>query len=479
MLNKNHADDVSQSPDTIITRLLDISTAINAEIDVFVCITNILAVHLKHEHFQRVLLEQDYFIRFLGVILRTVSFQASPCYSLNLEHYPPTENIAHDDAEQLKSLGNLLTVATSDVCSNEAFAHNYSYPSKLASNLILWLQSGRPQFQVIACSILSNLVRVEASRGWSMIQAPDSVHMHLISMLHCPDSHTCHVALEYLLQLARQVDNRAIICQQPLLQAMSTLWTGDDYRTQYASITVLRELIKDCAQAARQLVASSPIDKSDLTPYENMDQPSIAQRPPTSVLSHQHHANDSEDNDRDRRNKYFSTLLCLFDVTPDVNVRSEVAKVAVEMCRCLPGLGRDVRTDLLHYGSLTVPITWMVSEANNPGLLSQGYLSLVLILRHCEDGIIHVNRVLQRTTVFDTLTNAIANNKISETSGATSSVLQRSINENARWLVMAVLEDQAAKLPGGWTAILRQLLHGDYEEVEQITESAKSYLVSS
>lgn len=417
----------------------------NVDIEVFVCISNILAVHLKHEHFQRVLLEQDYFIRFLGLILRTVSFQSDPCFSLNPENYPPPGNIAQDDAEQLKSLGNLLTVATSDVCSNGAFAHKYSYPSKLTSDLNLWLQSGRSQFQIIACSILSNLVRVEPSCGWSMVRAPDRVHMHLIGMLHCPDSHTCHVALEFLLQLARQVDNRAIICQQPLLRAMITLWTGDDYRTQYASVTVLRELIKDCAQAVGQLVASSSTNSPDLTPHEGMDQSSIAQRPPTSVLNHQHYGNISEDNDYDPRNKYFSTLLYLFDVTPDVNVRSEVAKVAVEVCRCLPGLGKDDRTVLLHYGSLTVPIAWMISEINNPGLLSQGYLSLVLILKHCEDGIIHVNRVLQRTTVFNVLTKVIANkHEISETEGAKSSALQRSVNENARWLVMAVLEDQVS-----------------------------------
>ena len=443
--NKYHADDVSQSPDTILTRLLDISTAVNVEIDVFVCISNILAAHLKNERFQKVLLEQDYFIRFLGSILRTVSFQSNPCYSLDPEHYPPTEGVAQDEAEQLESMGNLLTVAVSDVCSNEAFARKYPYPSKLASDLVSWLRSGRTQFQIIACSILSNLVRVKASSGRSMVQAPDSVHLHLVGMLHCPDSHTCHVALEFLLQLARQIDNRAIICQGPLLQAMTRLWTGDDYSTQYASITVLRELIKECPQAVGQLLAMFPTNRSEFTPLEGINQPSIAQWQPSNVLDHQHYENDSEKADYDRRGTYLSTVLALFGVTSDVNVQSEVAKLVVEMCRCLPDLVKDDRTVLLLHRTFIVPIAWMVSQTNDPGLLSQGYLSLVLILRHCEDGIVHVNQVLQRTIVFNVLAKVIANETVkAEAESEKTSRLQRSVNENARWLIMAVLEHQVS-----------------------------------
>lgn len=474
------AYDVSQSPDTIITRLLDISTAVNVDIDVFVCISNVLAVHLKNDHFQKVLLEHDYFVRFLGSILRTVSFQPDSCYSLNPEDYPPTEDIAQDEAERLESLGNLLTVAASDVCSNGAFPDKYSYPSKLASDLISWLQLGRPQLQILACRILSNVVRVKPSCGWSMVQAPDSVHLHLIGMLHCPDSHTCYVALEFLLQLARQIDNRVTVCQQPLLQAMIELWTRDDYRTHYASITVLRELIKDCPQAVKQLLATSLTSRVDLALREGMDQPLIAQRRPASTSDHQHYGINSEETDYDRRGTFFSTVLYVFDNTSNVNVKSEVAKLVVEVCRCLPGLGKDDRTVLLHHETFIVPIAWMVSQANDPGLLSQGYLSLVLILRYCEDGIVYVNQVLQRANVFNVLTKVLAGQTITpETETEKTGPLQRSVNENARWLIMAVLEAQAVTLPSGWTAILRQLLHGDYEEVENVMERAKSYLVPS
>lgn len=389
---------------------MNITLKADIDLDVFLCLSNVLTAHLKHNSFQEVLLKQDLFLRFLSSILRTLSFTPSVPHSLDPREHPPTEGVSSDEAEQLDSMRKLLTAVLSDVSLNRAFAAKYPYPCKLTSDIVGWLPSGRLHFQTFACSILSNLVRMEPPWACQMVERSDSVYLPLVSILREGEGQSLYAALDFLLQLARPIDNKATICQQPLLSAIAKLWMGDDTQAQYATVTVLREAIKNCPKAVQRLALLCSDEKAMLAEEKT----------------------------------YFSILVSLFESTTDPGVQTEIAKVTFELLRCLPRLDPDDRKALLQQQSLSSPLIWAVSYNEDPGLASQAYLSLVLLSQQAEQGLVFVDSMLRRTTVFSSLVCHVRNQLSPLEGNGTSGPLQRSITDNARWLIKATLETQVS-----------------------------------
>ena len=395
------------------------------------------------------------------------------------------DNLSVDDIEQRDSLTNVLLISLRDISSLPIFVSKYPYGSNLTLTLNSWLKSGRSGLQRMAASVLSNLARADDDWARSMISAPDHLHRNLIDILaESTERQHLHLALDFLLQLAKPIGNRAVICQQSFLWAVARHWEGSDVQIQYAATTVLRDLVRDCPSAVRQLLGlvsptrpehEDPSDKStsnvdvidsnqgfpDMTLLKEEESSDDSTSSTTVRKSHpvqslwdkatQTSLFDGEINDE---GTYLSRMLRLFIASADSKVKHEIQGVVLEICRSMPRLSSAEREGFLEHRSFASPVIGAITQTEDFNLRARGYLALVLIARE-EVGLVLVNDIIRHSNVFEHLVQSITGQaagsvpELREASPEDSSVEQRdtilhSVCDNARWLVKDILESSVS-----------------------------------
>jgi hypothetical protein len=430
--------DVSQSPNSVLKTLAQNIRFGNPSVEEIVPLRGAILEHLKQERFKRIIFEQDLFETFLVSILRSFGYNGDCTASLPEAFYsisPP-----EDEIEDYELLQTSLIASLRDVTSTSTFFENYAFGSTTTWIWLSWLRSGNQSLQLISCCILSNLARGEEEWAEQMVTAYD-VQLRLIELsVQGFDSRVPLAALELLLQLARPRSNRQRLCSQ-YLEKIPSIWAADPsassglVRIQYASVAVLHGLISDCPRAVQRLVNY---------PALNL----------VGTASIEYRA-------------YLQPLLDCCERSNDTKIKTEIAKVVVEICRLTTRFGSvpNDSANSVTFSSLDVetiwrnclsvrpalvdPIATIISQTEDLGLQAQGFFTLVLVARQ-RLGFLMVRDILQQRSVFEHSVQAITKQGVGCLTGvqgppenvdpARWAIIQRSVHDNARWLVSEIAD---------------------------------------
>jgi len=470
------------------------------------CVT----LHLRNESFQVRLIEDFQVDLLLGLILRTIWYPSDFDPSLDTNDHEPVDTkvkdpLSKDEVEQLESSMDALFIILLDISSLPKFAINYPYESSLTSTLTSWLKSQRLDNMIIACSMLSGLARAEERWARSMVSGSYRIHHDLINIM-ASETNTRHVSIVYnfLLQLARPVENRESICQPAFLWVAAYRWNGDDRDVQYRVTTVLRYLVRDCPLAIRNLLLTAPTtiphfiavddtehgaNSSDRHVKQRFNACTFQRQREVADATNQHDQGTDEEDDSssssvlDKRiirphtpqdqpenpsktgqpdkmakpgGTYFSGMLKLYMASDDSMVKAEITRVVLEICRCFPLLDPSERASFVQHEDFATPLVYLIVGNGEPALRAQAYLAMVLMARE-HSGRPPVQTIMKRKDIFEKIVRDIAGegtDAIPEAIKAmpeNSSVEQRntvlrSVRENARWLVKDILEDPVSRV---------------------------------
>lgn len=420
--------DVNSSPDTVLLTLFKYILHGAPHLEELFPLLNAVGLHLKYDRFKTLLFEQGLFQLFMVSILRSFGYSGSSRVSLSeiisLDTLP-------DDIEDLESGQTVLIATLRDLSSSPAFFEKYPFESADTETWFTWLHSESADLQLLSCCILSNYARAREDWAEDIITA-HNVQMRLVCLcVQKPESRVALATLELLLQLARPRSNRARICGHDLLERLSSIWESDTtepsglIRTQYASIAVLLGLVTDCAPAVQRLVGHSAPGSPEI---------------PVS---------------------YLQLLLRVYVRSNDRNVRTEIAKVVMEIGKTVARLKQTrlsspcPEADAILLSCLSIqpafvtPISMVLSQTEDPILQAQGYFTLVIIARQSL-GVTMVKDVMRQHRVFEHLVQAATKQSAACSETAQSSpenvdparwaAIQRSVHENAVCLVQEITD---------------------------------------
>lgn len=369
--------DVSQSPNSVLKTLSQNIKFGNPSVDEIVPLRGAILEHLKQERFKRMLFEQDLFETFLVSILRSFGYNGDCTASLPEAFYSISP--PEDEKEDYELLQTSLIASLRDVTSTSTFFENYAFGSTTTWIWLSWLRSGNQSLQLISCCILSNLARDEEEWAEQMVTAHD-VQLRLIELsVQGFDSRVPLAALELLLQLARPRSNRQRLYSH-YLERIPSIWAADPS----ASSGLVRIQYASVA-VLHGLISDCPRAVQRLVNY------------------------------------------------PALNL---VGTASIEY--------RAYLQPLLDCCERTI-----ISQTEDLGLQAQGFFTLVLVARQ-RLGFLMVRDILQQRSVFEHLVQAITKQGVGCLTGvqgppenvdpARWAVIQRSVYDNARWLVSEIAD---------------------------------------
>lgn len=94
-------------------------------------------------------------------------------------------------------------------------------------------------------------------------------------------------------------------------------------------------------------------------------------------------------------------------------VKTEIARVVIEVCRSLPQLEPAAKEAFLGQPDLIEPVIALVTKTDDAILQAQGYLAMVLLARE-RAGLLLVNEAMRTEEVFDNLAQAVNGEKTSK-----------------------------------------------------------------
>lgn len=501
---------MQDSPDTILAALLRVSSHPGLFFSELISVLNCITLHLRNRSFQEHLIQDVQVELLLGLILRTIWYPSGfdPSLDPNIHGSADTkfvDPLSKDEVEQLEHSMDSLFIIMLDISSLARFAINYPYESRLTSTLSSWLKSECLDLRLVACSMLSGLARAEEKWARSMVSGSHRIHHELIDMM-ASETNPQYVSIVYdfLLQLARPVENRESICQPAFLWVAAYRWSGNDGDVQYRVTTVLRYLVRDCPPAVRNLLLSAPttiphfIGIDDTEHGTNASDGSAEQRSNACMFKRQREVpgstnqqdqgtneedgntcsstlekkiarlhtpqdppeNPSETGQSDEIAKpvgtYFSGMLKLYMASDESMVKAEITRVVLEICRCFPFLDPSERASFVQHKDFATPLVHLIVGNGEPALRAQAYLAMVLMARE-HSGRPTVQTIVERNDIFEQLVRDIAGegaDAIPEAIAAmpeNTSVEQwntvlRSVRENASWLVKDILEDPVSRI---------------------------------
>lgn len=465
------------SPDTILAALLYLSSHPGLVFSQLISVLSCVMAHLRVESFQERLNEDFQIELLLGLVLRTIYSPSDFDPSLDPKKYESVDTkfedpLSKDDVEQLESLMDALFVILLDISSLSKFAINYPYESSLGSTLSSWLKSQRLENMIVACSMLSGLARAEERWARSMVSGSYRIHHDLINMM-ASETNTRYINIIYnfLLQLARPVENRESICQPAFLWVAACHWNGNDRDVQYRVTTVLRYLVRDCPPAVRNLLLSAPTtiphfiavvkttaddtelvhpkqglgfhdgantsDKhakqrfnackfqrqrevADSTNQQDQgtdeENDSSSSSPLDKRIARAHGPQDQPKNPSEteqpakmakRGGTYFSGMLKLYMASDDSMVKAEITKVVLQICRCFPVLDPSERASFVQHEDFATPLVHLIVGNGEPALRAQAYLAMVLMARE-QSGRPPVQIIMKRKDILEQIVRDIA-----------------------------------------------------------------------
>lgn len=379
------AVDANQSPDYSLRVLLETSLEPEVEVEDLVSLMNAIAIHLKLERFQKLLIEQNLATIPLVMMIRSFAPQTASSNSLSIVDLSPLVRDPEEE-EQLSSVRSALIRALSDVSAIPEFGAKYPADSQLVNSLILWLSASRAQFQICSSIMLGNLARSDTV---CHIMVHDlRVHEILAATVKgSSDIQVLHAALGFLRNLALPLRNKFLLGEAQIIEVVSRFWSMDfNPQLQHSAVSLVRQLLNSSLVNVQRLLTSLSSDP---------DSPA-------------------------HEKTYLSLLLSLFETTDQVPTRVEIARAMAAIWRCLnisdPSLAPTVFNDLLHrlfsmHADIARPLAMMVTQARWPVVRSEGWFALALMARS-QQGSAAVNAILQEVEVFGALVETLTGRPI-------------------------------------------------------------------
>ena len=377
----SRAVDVSQSPETAVELLLKYASQPELDVDNSVSLVDAAVIHLQLEKFQRHMVNQDQF----AVPLRYLVRSYFPKATLSGARIPgegakPITRDPDEEAE-LSRARKALIQALSDVSALPEFSEKHSsLATPLIETLSTWITAALPQIQLCSCIVLGNLARDDATCVAMVSRI--ALHKDLISITSSsPDVQVVHSALSFLRNLALPPENKEVLGQSGLIEALTRFWTLD-YMPQisHAAAAVIRQLVIGSMANIEKLMA--PLSTDPESPAHSRT--------------------------------YISLLLSLFERNDEVAVKMEVARTIAAILRCINSfdsqgmLPKEVALRRLYSGHPDIgkPLGTMVKQSRYLVVRSEGWFAMALMARN-PNGAVLLSGLVTEADLFTALEEAI------------------------------------------------------------------------
>ena len=235
------------------------------------------------------------------------------------------------------------------------FAGRYHPHSDAVREICRWLSSSRPDIQTCACSLLRNVASSEeTSKELLHVLMKDEKKNPLLDLLRKPaDDVVCQEALRLLRNLALPHANKRLLTMSfHVLDVLVPLYLNlRSAPVRYVAIGTLRQI----------LLGSYISVVEFLFPRGNMSAPST----------------------------HLTGLLTTYHENEELTVRMEIARLIVDIWRVASkeankqaSIGitnHAIRQALAANFNIAVPIFAMISDSQNPSLVTEGWLGLTLV----------------------------------------------------------------------------------------------------
>ncbi|MCJ1392104.1 hypothetical protein MMC18_004971 [Xylographa bjoerkii] len=371
-----NANDSSASAVEVLFRA---ASAPDLDVDDRVSLVDAAIAHLKHEDYQRHMVEFDLVHVPLSLLVQWYSPpRASPNRQISSADILTPQLRDTGEEEQLTLMRSNIIQVLSDVSAIPEFAAKYaSMELPLVETLLGWLAGPHTQLQLCSCIMLGNLARSD-STCLAMVSR-FAVHENLLDILKSSsDTQVLHSVLGFLRNLGILQANKRVLGEAGTVEIVS----------RFLSTDAITQLSHAATSLLRQIINGSINNISSLLSSLSMDEESPA-----------------------HSKTYLSLLLSLFDKSDDIAVNVEVSRVVAAVLRCLhssqassnPGL----RNKLLHrlfslHPSLCQPLSMMVTQSRWPIIRSEGWFAMALAARTPE-GSAAIDAALQQVEVFGAL----------------------------------------------------------------------------
>ena len=322
------------------------------DIETQASLANAIVAILKHEQIQKTLIEENKLLIVLDLFVFSYTQDAGSAEhcsrsTAGTKLYHPAQD--PEDEAQLTALRSALSAQLWDMTTLTEFTAKYSAASEFVQNLILWLSVDEPQMQVCACSVLRNVASSDQNATDMVMNL--KIHWLLISILDGSSN------LQVLEETIRLMKNLAVPASNKKelqnFESITLLWSKFESPTlHYAAASLVRQLLRGCFHNVYHFLS-----------------PKISER----------------------NHSYAPRLLHLYSNTNDAAIKTEVARIVVEMWRTANiGDSEEVRSQVfrvekavrgvnLRRDEMVKPVVAMIVESENPSLVTEGWFGLALM----------------------------------------------------------------------------------------------------
>ncbi|PWY77986.1 ubiquinone biosynthesis protein [Aspergillus eucalypticola CBS 122712] len=336
-----------------------------------------------------------------------------------------------EDTQALAQSRLKINQILAEISGSTSFAQYYPLDSPLAQSLKTWLMSTDDQLQICSCVILGNLARSDATCE-RMVQDL-KIHEELISILKSDvRGAVLHSALGFLKNLAIAGNNRLVLGEAGILQAVSRLWQYESVpQVQFAATSIARQVIVAAVDNISRLLEGLPRDGTD--------------------------SNDER--------TYLSLLLALFQKTDSTPIKTEIGRTVASICRTLVPKSREedpTAVALLDrffdlHEDIALPVGAMIAQLQWPVVRSEGWFAMALMASN-KGGAMAVSRSLQRMEILPLLEKTLSA-EASEPAEETEQLQTKKDRDNISVLVQELLKSDPDTLAETDKSTMQQLMH--------------------
>ena len=378
---------MKSSPENAAEVLLDTASGPLTDLDDCSSLVDLAVSHLREERFQKSFLRSQALELPVTILSRSHSSD-SPIGNPVAPSNPTHPIYTADEEELVSAIRSQLVHTLSDLSALPDFAANYPLESPLISFLRSWLSTTHTQLQVCACIMLGNLSRSDEACKTMVHQF--RIHETLVALLQeSDDTPVLHSAAGFLKNLALLSENKAVIGETGVMNALLRLWTMKiTPHLQHAGASLTRQLVSNSFANIQRLLTSLSPDP------------------------------DSPAHER----TYLSLLVSLSEKSDDISTKIEIARTITAICRTLnstqPGISSEKIKQTAHrlyalHPDLARPLAVMVSQSRWPVVRSEGWFAFALMARSRE-GSVAVSDVVYAVDVYQPLVETITGKAFAE-----------------------------------------------------------------
>lgn len=351
-------------------------------------------VHLSDERFQRFLVTECALEMLLSILVESYSRYTEP-ESVNSGNRDT--QISRDSLEKAGTENAGILVRTrdriieilSDISALPEFAASYPLQSPLVGSLRLWLSVPQLQLRTCACLMLGNLARSDAV---CRIMTHDfKLHEPLIRMLcRCQEVNVLHAAAGFLKNLAVLPDNKSLVGESKLLDALSRLWWMDTVpQMQYAGAGLTRQVVTGSYDNVRRLL--TPLSPDPDSPAHS--------RTYLSLLVHLYHYTDQAATKTEVARTITAILRVLHTNSGSVASSEDLDEARRRLYQLHPDLAR--------------PLAYLACQNQASVVRSEGWFAFAL-MASTKEGAAVVDDIVAEMEVYRVLLEIITGTNIAE-----------------------------------------------------------------